>query len=105
MVIFEQPGISHLLNNLTINYMRLSIYTFIKIGFIMATYTIANGQDVPTRQDTLRGSLTKERTWWDVQKYEIDVRPDFPSKTIRGFAKIHFKVVKPGDVMQICKSR
>ena len=30
-----------------------------------------------TRQDTLRGSITPERAWWDVSKYKIFVQPDF----------------------------
>jgi hypothetical protein len=37
-----------------------------------------------TRQDTLRGSITPERAWWDVTRYNIDVKPDYKSKTISG---------------------
>ena len=31
-----------------------------------------------TRQDTLRGSITKEREWWDLLNYElsVSVNPD-----------------------------
>ncbi len=38
-----------------------------------------------TRQDTLRGSLNSERTWWDVMKYDIRVTPDLDQKTIQGY--------------------
>ncbi len=47
-----------------------------------------------TKADTLRGSLTPERTWWDVQRYELTVTPDFLAKTISGANEIVYKVVK-----------
>ena len=54
-----------------------------------------------THQDTLRGSLNAERTWWDVTYYNITVQPDFISKTIRGRNVISFKVLSSGKQMQI----
>lgn len=54
-----------------------------------------------TRQDTLRGSITPERAWWDVVSYSIGVAPDFNTKTIEGKNEIQFKVLKPGSRMQI----
>ena len=48
-----------------------------------------------TRQDTLRGSITPERAWWDVSKYKIFVQPDFESKTLRGEITIVYKVTDP----------
>jgi aminopeptidase N len=47
-----------------------------------------------TPADSLRGTLTPERTWWDVQRYELSVRPDFNNKTISGDNIISYKVVK-----------
>jgi aminopeptidase N len=47
-----------------------------------------------THQDTLRGSLNPERTWWDVMRYDIKVKPDFGSKTIEGEVKIVFKTTE-----------
>ena len=54
-----------------------------------------------TRQDTLRGSITPEREWWDLTYYHLDVevRPD--EKFISGKNTIQFKVLKPHNVMQI----
>ncbi len=49
-----------------------------------------------TSQDSLRGSLTPERTWWDVSSYNIQVEPDFNKKTIRGWNQVSFNV--PVDV-------
>jgi len=50
-----------------------------------------------TRADTLRGSLTKERTWWDVQRYELAFMPDYKGKSITGSNEIAYKVVKPNN--------
>ena len=43
--------------------------------------------------DTLRGTLTPERTWWDVQRYELSVKPDYNDKSITGSNQIVYKVV------------
>lgn len=47
-----------------------------------------------THQDTLRGSNGTGRDWWDVLAYKINVRPDYVSKSIRGWDEISFKVTK-----------
>jgi len=56
-----------------------------------------------THQDTLRGTLGPERTWWDVLHYDISVEPDYKSKSIKGKTIIEYKVVedKHSDYMQI----
>lgn len=58
-------------------------------------------QKIYTRADTLRGSLTPGRTWWDVIRYDITVQPDFASKTTVGKNIITYKVVSNGSIMQI----
>jgi aminopeptidase N len=54
-----------------------------------------------THADTLRGSISPERAWWDVLHYTIQVRPDFDKKFISGSNEIQFKVISPGKRMQI----
>ncbi|HSP83773.1 MAG TPA: hypothetical protein VLN72_08565, partial [Gillisia sp.] len=66
----------------------------------------AYSQDTPktfTQADTLRGTITPEREWWDVLRYDITVEPDFQSKTIKGSNKIRYKTLKDKHplVMQI----
>lgn len=51
--------------------------------------------------DTLRGSITPERAWWDVLHYSILVTPDFSRQSINGKVDIRFKVLSPGKRMQI----
>lgn len=59
-------------------------------------------QDTPiTRQEALRGSVTPERAWWDVQHYDLSIWFSPRSRSIRGTNVITFKVLKPGHKMQI----
>ena len=41
-----------------------------------------------SRQDTLRGSITKERSWWDLNRYHLDIRVNPDEKFISGSNKI-----------------
>lgn len=54
-----------------------------------------------TRQDTLRGTITKERAWWDLQKYELYVSVNPTAKSIKGSNVVHYKVLEENQVMQI----
>lgn len=58
-------------------------------------------QKIFTRADTLRGSITKERVWWDVLHYDLHVQFHDSDSTLQGFNKIHYKVLKTYQVMQI----
>ena len=44
-----------------------------------------------TKADTLRGSNNENRNWWDVLRYDINVKPNFEKKEIEGMVAITFK--------------
>ncbi len=79
--------------------------TFWLVTFGLAPLAQVVAQDpIPTgfsKQDQLRGSVTPEREWWDVQHYalSLEVFPD--SKSIKGSNVITFKALAAGDRMQI----
>lgn len=54
-----------------------------------------------TRQDSLRGSITKERSWWDLKQYRLDVTVNPIDSTITGFNVVKYKVLQEYNVMQI----
>ncbi|MFT7679213.1 MAG: aminopeptidase N, partial [Planctomycetota bacterium] len=54
-----------------------------------------------TRQDQLRGSITAEREWWDVQHYELRLRVRPQAKSIEGSNGITFKTLSAGQRMQV----
>lgn len=54
-----------------------------------------------THQDTLRGSITPERAWWDLLHYDLQVEVDIENKSITGSNAIRFKVTSDPKRMQI----
>ena len=54
-----------------------------------------------THDDTLRGSITPERVWWDLAYYHLQVRIQPTDSTISGSNLIQYKVLKPSQTMQI----
>jgi aminopeptidase N len=60
----------------------------------------AQGRKI-THQDTLRGAVTKERIWWDLKYYHLDVKVNPADSSLKGKNTIKYKVIKPYNVMQI----
>ena len=61
-----------------------------------------HGQDKGfTKEDTLRGSITPERFWWDLTYYHLDVNVKPEEKFISGYVAVHYKVVSSRQEMQI----
>jgi aminopeptidase N len=76
------------------------VLIFVIVFSINAQGLLSNKNNF-TKQDTLRGSITPERAWWDLTYYhlDIDVKPD--EKYISGKNTIQYKVLKSHEVMQI----
>ena len=54
-----------------------------------------------TKDDTLRGSITPERAWWDLKFYNLKVKVDPAGKSISGSNEICYKVLKANRLLQI----
>ena len=54
-----------------------------------------------SEQDKLRGSITPERAWWDLQEYHLSIEFMPESKQIRGSNVVTFKTLKEATKMQI----
>jgi aminopeptidase N len=54
-----------------------------------------------THEDTLRGSITKERAWWDLVHYDLKVNVDPKEKSFSGTNTVTYRVLKPASIMQI----
>jgi aminopeptidase N len=84
--------------------MKSYIITFIFL-FIVSTSNsqglLNKSQKVFTHQDTLRGSITKERAWWDLKYYHLDIKVNPVNKTISGSNTIRYAVLKESMKMQI----
>lgn len=80
--------------------MRFCNYIFftLLIGF----NTISFGQKKTfTHQDTLRGTITPERAWWDLTYYHLNVKVAIENQSISGSNLIQYKVLKANQLMQI----
>lgn len=73
--------------------------------FIVFNQTYSQGifdDKLPTnRQDTLRGSITPERAWWDLTYYHLDIKVEPDKKFISGSNTVGYKVIESNKVMQI----
>ncbi|WP_194767171.1 M1 family metallopeptidase [Tamlana sp. I1] len=80
---------------------------FICIFSILIAFSSAEAQGVFskntnfTRQDSLRGSITPERVWWDLTYYHLDIKVNPETKFISGKNTIQYKVLKSNKVLQI----
>ena len=54
-----------------------------------------------TEQDTLRGSITPERAWWDLNYYHLDIEVKPDDKYISGSNTIRYKVLESQQVLQV----
>ncbi len=54
-----------------------------------------------TKQDTLRGSITPERAWWDLTYYHLDIAVDLDNKFIKGSNTIEYKVLESNKKLQV----
>ena len=58
-------------------------------------------EEIFTHQDTLRGSITPERAWWDLKHYHLDIKVNPADSTISGSNTIRYTVLKSSNRMQI----
>jgi len=54
-----------------------------------------------THQDILRGTITPERSWWDLTHYHLNINVDPVSKTISGTNTMKYKVLAKQKRLQI----
>lgn len=69
--------------------------------FLPLASAAAQGTAPFTRADSLRGSITPERAWWDVTFYDLHVRVNPADSSIRGHTGITYRVTGPSREMQI----
>ncbi|MTI20807.1 M1 family peptidase, partial [Fulvivirga sp. RKSG066] len=70
------------------------------LALIIGTVVPSVGQQF-NRQDSLRGSITEERAWWDLLHYHLDIKVDPAAKSIEGKNTVTYKVLDSSDYMQI----
>ena len=56
---------------------------------------------ITTNADTLRGSITPQRAWWDLNHYDLSVTVDIENKSLSGKNTITYTVLKKYNQLQL----
>ncbi|MGH7650758.1 MAG: M1 family metallopeptidase [Gemmatimonadaceae bacterium] len=67
----------------------------------IAASQVDTAKPVFTHADTIRGSNTPERAWWDASFYDLHVTVNPVDSSITGYNAITYRVLKPAREMQI----
>lgn len=67
--------------------------------FLISTYAFS--QQKYSRADTLRGSITPERAWWNLNHYHLAVEIFPDTKSIKGSNTIRYQVINEAQILQI----
>lgn len=70
-------------------------------ALLLVTAGAGAQNQVFTRQDSLRGSITAERAWWDLSYYHLSVEVQPSDSSFTGSNLIGYRVIEPGQLMQI----
>lgn len=73
---------------------NLFFLLFLSINFVSIAQEFS-------RADTLRGSITPERVWWNVTHYDLKVSVNPSEKSIEGSNTITYEVLERNNIMQI----
>ncbi|MEJ6735511.1 MAG: M1 family metallopeptidase [Flavobacteriales bacterium] len=71
------------------------------ITFLTLFCNVSFGQNKFSHQDTLRGTITPERAWWDLTYYHLSVAVNIKKKTISGSNLIQYKVLESKQALQL----
>lgn len=80
---------------------KLSIILFFLILTQPTHAQLLQSQTEFTRADTLRGSITPQRAWWEVTFYDLNVTIQPEDSTINGYNRITYRVEDTPRRMQI----
>jgi len=69
--------------------------------FLLVSVGVSAQDQVFTRQDTLRGSITPERAWWDLTYYHLSIKVNPSDSSFAGSNLFGYQVTEPGQMMQI----
>lgn len=76
-------------------------YLLLALCCCCLSFATAQHSTVFTQQDSLRGGITPQRAWWDLNFYHLDIRVEPDRKYIAGSNTIRYRVLAPATEMQI----
>src|SRR5690625_1040611 len=81
----------------------LNNYFFLFITLLLAVQPAVAQDDgvLATKADTLRGSITPQRAWWEVTYYDLHVTVQPKDSSISGYNKITYRVTGEPRQLQV----
>lgn len=80
------------------NKIHLALFLWLQLT---CQFTSAQAPQTFSREDSIKGGLTPERTWWDLTYYNLYVDVNIEKKFIQGRNDIYFKTLSKSQLMQI----
>jgi len=80
---------------------QIGIVVFLLTSSNLAGQALFADHENFTRQDTLRGSITPERAWWDLNYYHLDIAVNPKTRFIKGKNTIHYTILTSYQTLQI----
>ncbi|MEH6658201.1 M1 family metallopeptidase [Leeuwenhoekiella marinoflava] len=71
------------------------------LALVLLTMSAVAQKTTFTHQDSLKGSITPQRAWWDLTHYDLDVAIDPEKEFISGTNTVTYKVLEPYQTLQI----
>ncbi|MGY8919326.1 MAG: M1 family metallopeptidase [Flavobacteriales bacterium] len=83
--------------------MRYFLTIFISVFLLNHSFSqgLMDLKDKTSRQDTLRGAITPERSWWDLNYYHLNIAVNPDKKQIKGSNSVYYTVLKSHNILQI----
>ena len=76
-------------------------FFFLCLAWLSVTATAQVAPPVFTHADTLRGSNTPQRAWWDAAFYDLHVKVNPADSSITGYNAITYRVLKPAPAREM----
>ena len=80
---------------------QIGIVVFLLTSSNLAGQALFADHENFTRQDTLRGSITSERAWWDLNYYHLEIAVNPKTRFIKGKNTIHYTILTSYQTLQI----
>ncbi|WP_372634003.1 M1 family metallopeptidase [Fodinibius sp.] len=89
------------MKNHTTTSIRFGLFLLLSVALAWPADGQENGAPPATRADTLRGSITPQRAWWDVTYYDLHVAVQPEDSSVSGYNSITYRVIGSPRKLQI----
>ena len=93
------------LDKMTFSFRKINQFFDVNPGLlillVLSSFSTFGQKTKFSHEDSVRGSNTIERAWWDLKNYDLSVSVEPSKKRIFGVNKITYVVLKASQIMQI----